>query len=275
MSTLHITHNAGFFSCCSVKLDNITKYLNLRRTLPAKVDSSTQFEWYKQPGEGDVTYKYFEHPDNVEPSLLLPLQSSLGSICPSVPYHHEYQFMSYDRLCYPLIVPLVRKYFTPSLEIRDMIQHLEKKYQLGDYSNLTVLFYRGNDKVTETPLCSYEEYLTYAKQVLEKHPDMRFLIQSDETEFIQFMEREFPHRCIVFYDEIRHMPKQVSTVDLQMKDNIELFSKYYLAITLVMAKCKYVVCGSGNCSIWIMLYRGHCKGLFQNLLGRWLVTPTE
>jgi hypothetical protein len=268
MTTLRTTHNAGFFSCCSVKLDNITKFYNIHRTLPYAVDSSAQFQWYKQPGEGDVTYKYFEHPDLVPTPI-----PSLSATNPSIPYHHVYQFLAYDRLNYSLIVPFVKKYFSPSLEIQQMIQHLEEKYHL-DYSNLCVLFYRGNDKVTETPLCSYEEYLIYAKNILEKQPQMRFLIQSDETEFIHFMEDHLPH-SVVFYDEIRHMPKQNSTVDILMKDNIEHFSKYYLAITIVMAKCKYVVCGSGNCSIWIMFYREHCKGLFQNLLGKWLVTPTE
>jgi hypothetical protein len=268
MTTLHTTHNAGFFSCCSVKLDNITNFYNLRRTLPAVVDSSSQFEWYKQPGEGDVTYKYFEPPDNIATPI-----PTLSATCPSVPYHHGYQFIEYPRLNYRLLVPFVRKYFTPSLEIRQIIRHLEEKYQL-DYSNMCVLFYRGNDKVTETPLCSYDEYLTYAQQLLQKHPEMQFLIQSDETEFLHFMEQHLPN-TVVFYDEIRHMPKQNSTVDILMKENIELFSKYYLAITILMSKCKYVVCGSGNCSIWIMLYREHCRGLFQNLLGKWIVTPPE
>jgi hypothetical protein len=232
------------------------------------VDGSAQFQWYKNTGEGDVTLKYFEHPNNVNPPIPI-----LSATSPSIPFRHAYQFVPYERLNYSLIVPLVKKYFTPSLEIREMIQHMEEKYQL-DYSNLCVLFYRGNDKVTETPLCSYEEYLTYAKQLLEKHPEMKFLIQSDETEFLHFMQQHFPN-SLVFYDEIRHMPKQNSTVDIRMKENIELFSKYYLAITIIMSKCQYVVCGSGNCSIWIMLYRGHCRGLFQNLLGKWLVTPHE
>lgn len=268
MTTLYITHNAGFFSCCSVKLDNITRYTNVHRRLPDVVDSSAQFEWYKQPGEGDVTFKYFEDPHQVIPPMPV-----ISATTPSIPFHHSFQFVPYDRLKYALLVPFVRKYFSPSLEIREMIQQLEQKYQL-DYANLCVLFYRGNDKVTETSLCSYEEYLTYATHLLKKHPQMRFLIQSDETEFIHFMEARLPN-TVVFYEEIRHMPKQVSTVDIEMKDNIERFSKYYLAITIVMAKCKYVVCGSGNCSIWILLYRGHCKGLFQNLLGKWLVTPPE
>jgi hypothetical protein len=51
-----------------------------------------------------------------------------------------------------------------------------------------------------------------------------------------------------------------------------VFSKYYLAITIIMSKCKYVICGSGNCSIWIMLYRGNNKNVCQYLDGTWYDT---
>jgi hypothetical protein len=264
MSTLYITHNAGFFSCCSVKLHSIVNYINIRRTFPLSVDSSAQFEWYKKSGEGDITYKYFEHPDNIQ------IEEQSNQL--TIPYHHSYQFIDYSRLNYERIVPLVMKYFTPSTEIYSIIRMMEEKYNL-DYSNLCVLFYRGNDKVTETNLCNYNEYLTYARMIIDNNPNTKFIIQSDETEFINFMEHNFPG-SIVFYDEIRHMNKCVSSVDIKMKENIELFSKYYLAITVIMSKCKYIVCGSGNCSIWIMFYRGNNNGVFQNLNKRWYIGRT-
>lgn len=31
---IKITHNAGFFSCCSVKLEHITNFINLNKRLP-------------------------------------------------------------------------------------------------------------------------------------------------------------------------------------------------------------------------------------------------
>ena len=37
-----------------------------------------------------------------------------------------------------------------------------------------------------------------------------------------------------------------------------------------MSKCKYIICGSGNCSIWIMFYRENANNVFQNLNGEWL-----
>lgn len=224
------------------------------------VDSSAQFEWYKTPGEGDITYKYFENPTNVEVS---PRPFA------KVFYNHRHQFTDYSRINYGSISRLVKKYFTPSAAIYSIISEMEQKYEL-DYDNLCVLFYRGNDKVTETPLCSYYEYLIPARQILETNPKTKFLIQSDETGFLLFMANQFPG-SIVFYDEIRHVDKCLSSVDIIIKDDIERFSMNYLAITVIMSKCRYVVCGSGNCSIWIMFYRGNCNGVYQNLNGIWLV----
>ena len=70
-------------------------------------------------------------------------------------------------------------------------------------------------------------------------------------------------------DEIRHIPACLSTVDIVMKDKNNLFSKYYLAITIIMSKCKYIICGTGNCSLWIMLYRSNADNVLQNFNGVW------
>jgi hypothetical protein len=254
--SLITTHNAGFFSCCSVKLMNITDYINKHLKLPTLVDSSRQFEWYKNSNR-DITYDYFEHYDHT------------GDIAVNkINYHESYQFHDYSTLD-PSIFPVMKKYFTPSKNILHIIEKLENKYNLT-YDNLCVLFYRGNDKIRETKLCDYNEYLKYAKEVLTKNPNVVFLIQSDETEFIEYMSQQFPN-SFYFRDEIRHMKKCNSTVDYVFKDKNNEFSKYYLAITIIMSKCKYIICGSGNCSIWIILYRGHHHDVYQNINHTWLI----
>ena len=96
-----------------------------------------------------------------------------------------------------------------------------------------------------------------------------FLIQSDETEFLEFMTNEFPNNSFYFKDEIRHMKKCNDTVDKKMRHQNYEFSKKYLAITIIMSRCKYIICGSGNCDLWIMLYRGNNKNVVQNLNGNW------
>jgi hypothetical protein len=42
-----------------------------------------------------------------------------------------------------------------------------------------------------------------------------------------------------------------------------------------MAKCKYIICGSGNCSIWMMFYRGNCDNVYQFLKNKLIIHPTS
>ena len=115
--------------------------------------------------------------------------------------------------------------------------------------------------------------MEYANLIVNKNPNIKFLVQSDETEFIELMTKTYPNNSFYFKDEIRHINKCNSSVDIVMRDKNDVFSKYYLAITIIMSKCEYIICGSGNCSIWIMLYRGNSKNVYQNLNKRWLLTP--
>jgi len=253
--------NYGFFSCCSVIMTRIIEYINENGKLPECVDTSVMFRWYKdyQHRNLDITFDYFTHYDQI-------IQEDVKY---TIDYHWEHQFNDYTTLEYDQIYPIVRKYFTPSDEIKYMIKNIENKYNI-DYNNLCVLFYRGNDKNRETNICGYDEYLNYAKQIMSKNPDTVFLIQSDETEFINYFARLYPTNHIVFKDEIRHINKCNSTVDIIYRQHNFLFSKYYLAITVIMSKAKYIVCGSGNCSIWILFYRENAKNVFQNLNGIWI-----
>lgn len=255
---LKITHNSGFFSCCSVKLTKIIDFINLNKKLPDVVDSSEQFKNYKNNKNEDITFEYFENYKSL-PEL---------KFTEYIDYHWDHQFKIYSNLDYKAIIPVVRKYFSPSNKIKEIIYNIEKKYNLH-YENICVLFYRGNDKNRETKKCSYSEYLIYANKVIEENPSVTFLIQSDEKEFIDYMTNQFPNKSFYFKEEIRYINKCDNTVDkIDLSKNFE-FSKKYLAITIIMAKCKYIICGSGNCDIWIMFYRENCNNVFQNLNGKW------
>jgi hypothetical protein len=260
--SLVITHNAGFFSCCSVKLNVIVDYINSNKKLPDVVDSSTQFKLYKTDTDKDVTYDYFENPNNLN-----DLEFNEYS---KIDYKHSHQFNNYLNLDFKNLCPIVKKYFSPSNHIVDIIKHIEDKYNL-DYNNICVLFYRGNDKIKETKICEYDDYMEYANVIINKNPNIQFLIQSDETEFIELMTKTFPNNSFYFKDEIRHMNKCNSSVDIVMKEKNVMFSKFYLAITIIMSKCEYIICGSGNCSIWIILYRGNSKNIYQNLNKKWFI----
>lgn len=258
-------HQAGFFSCCSIKLNQLVEYIIKNSKLPEIVDSTHNFNWYKTKVE-DITYDYFEHYDNITNRLNQLNKLNEEFKCN---FYHDQQFDDYSTLDYN-ILPIVEKYFSPSLKIKQIIKLMEMKYTV-DYNNICVLFYRGNDKIRETKLSNYDDYLIYANKIMKNNPNILFLIQSDETEFIQFMTNHFPN-SFYFKDEARHIPKCKNTVDRVMFQYNNLFSKYYLAITIIMSKCKYVVCGSGNCSLWIVLYRGHNKNICQYSKEKWYDT---
>ena len=117
---IKITHNAGFFSCCSVKLTKIVEYINSNKILPDNVDSSKQFSWYKnnENRSKDITFDYFQHYINIPNiNILYPID-----------YHWEHQFINYSNIDYNSITPLIKKYFSPSEEINIIINNIEKKY---------------------------------------------------------------------------------------------------------------------------------------------------
>jgi hypothetical protein len=108
-----------------------------------------------------------------------------------------------------------------------------------------------------------------ARRIEQQTPGIRFLVQSDETEFIELMTRAFP-TSFVCKDEIRHIKKQNSTVDVLYSELNAEFSKWYLAITILMSKTRTVICGDGNCSLWIALYRGTSDGMMIFNRGKWI-----
>ena len=65
------------------------------------------------------------------------------------------------------------------------------------------------------------------------------------------------------------MKKCDNVLDKVMPSTNSDYSKKFLAIIMIMSKCKYIICGSGNCDMWIMFYRGNNKNVIQNLNGTW------
>ena len=264
MSVIPI-HEAGFFSTCTVTIYFIVNYLKEHKKFPLKIDGKHILSWYKKDGESNSIFnEYFL--ENQNENIICEYFTDINQYFSE---GSEIQFCDFSKLRYDMINPIIKNYFSPSMEILKNLQILESKY-INDFENICVLFYRGNDKIREMQLCSYEEMYTIAIQIKSKNPKIKFLLQSDETEFIEYMSLKFPDCSFFFKDEIRHIHKSNTTVDIIYKNLNNQFSKYYLSITLYMSKCRYIVCESGNCSLWIMLFRNNSNGLFQFLNGRWI-----
>lgn len=254
---LKITHNAGFFSCCSVKLTTIVDFINSNKRLPDIVDSSKQFELYKNDKNKDITFDYFENYNNI---------TNINITYP-INYHHSHQFKNYSNLDYNSIIPLIKKYFSPSVEINKIINNIEKKYQI-DYNNTVAIYYRGTDKYIETKLAPFDEFYEQLIKILSINKNINILLQSDNATFIDyFNNKKLKNVVIINENKTSYSNKGIHNEESNDKNYYDMFN--FLSTILILSKCKYIICNSGNCSIWIMFYRGNNKNVIQNLNGTW------
>jgi len=252
---IKITHNAGFFSCCSVKLTEIVNFINLNNKLPDIVDSTQQFSFYKKDSDIDITYDYFENYNNItDINIIYPIN-----------YYHEDQYKNYSDLDYKCITPLIQKYFSPSVKINEIINNIEKKYNIM-YDNTLAVYYRGTDKKIETILSPFDDFYNQIIEIININKNIKILIQTDTSQFIDYINSKNLENIIVINEN------KTSYTDKGIHNEQSGNNNYYdmlnfLSTVLIISKCKYIICSSGNCSIWMMLYRGNNKNVIQNLNG--------
>ena len=259
---LKVTHNCGFYSNCTMILNFIIKHFNEKKQLPIIIDTTNSFTWYKsiEHIQNDIKHIYVtENTDiniNHTNDIFISNEEDIN-----FRYTGNVQYIDYKTINYFDILPFVHKYFSPSNTIRDHVHSIQSKYNI-DYENTCVLFYRGNDKVTEWYLPDYEKFINTGKQILINNPTIQFLIQSDETEFLNVMKQNFPN-SIILNDEIRHINRSRTSVDHVYRDTNTIKSQLFMAIQLIMSKCKYFICTTGNCSFWVALFRENGDNIVQ------------
>lgn len=255
MNILKITHSAGFFSCYSKRLEGIVSFFSRYKGAPDQVDSSVQFSLYKANPIDDLVPFYFKDvPQKI-------------SYIRRVQFHNDYQFLDYQDLDIEGLKPFVEQYFSPSNHVLEIVSLFETTYKI-DYTHTCAVFYRGNDKATETMLAPYESFIAQAQSIEARHPGIVFLVQTDETEFLEAFCAVFP--TAIHFEEIPSIRKKVSTVhdEMPIGERAEFGARFFAA-TLVLAKCTYVITHTGNCALWCVLYRGSTTGVYQWLNHAW------
>jgi len=258
---LKTSHNYGFFSCCSVKLYDLINYFNVNLHYPEEVDSCQHFGLYKKENR-DITFDFFEHYDNIIVEIKNEkINNSYDNF--------GFQFYNYKTIEYDSIIPFIKKYFTPSKKIMNIYENLLKKYNI-DTDNCIGMYYRATDKITETQIDSFEKYYNKLNEVIRDNKNIQILIQTDSAQFLDYMKENCKHENIIVINENTtsntscgiHYEKSCheNYIDIQ-----NLFSSF-----LIISKCKYIICSSGNCSVWMMFYRGNADNVFQNLNKEWL-----
>ena len=256
-SSVKITHHSGFFSCCSVKLNIIVDFINSNKIVPDIVDSSETFRLYKKDKNTDITFDFFEDYKHVtDVDIIYPID-----------YKHLYQYTNYSHLDYKCITPLIKKYFSPSVKINEIVNSIEKKYNIV-HDNIISVYYRGTDKYKETNLATFDEFYKQIIKIVNINTNIKILLQSDSAGFIDYINHK-NLKNIIIINENKSSYTNIGIHNEQSSNKNYYDMLNFLSTIIILSKCKYIICSSGNCSEWIMFYRGNNKNVIQYLEGTW------
>lgn len=255
---LKIYHDAGFFSCCTIRLRKIIEFYTQKNQLPI-VDSSYQWSRYKDSNR-DITQEFFKNLDEI----ILKKNAEVFSYA-----EEEEQFSDYSKLNFEFINDFVEKYFSPSDKVLEIYRELIEKNSINLNDTLSVL-HRGNEKQGETLIPSYEQVSQKIDLVLSENKNIRLFLQSDEVEFYDFMLKKYPTALTIDGTLKMNRTAEIEIQSQLIKGKKEYQAQLFLAILLIISKSKHVILNSGNIGLWICLYRQSVENVHQFLTNRYL-----
>jgi hypothetical protein len=263
---LVIKHNAGFFSCCTIALQDIVIYHRHHKGLPDHVDRSSQYRIYMhEPMQNLIPFFWNEQDFDIPFTDWYELSHD----------NVELQFSDYRKLDFEKSKPFMDKFFTPSQHVLDIVKFYEEKYQI-DYEHTCGVFYRGNDKNRECKIAPYNEFLDKTQEVRYSGlngdaSEMKFFVLPDETEFLEAFQFILYPNITITPEETPHMRKKDSAIPFELPtvERAEYAAKF-LAAVIVMSKCKHLITHSGNCGMWSVLFRGNTNNVHQWQNDKWI-----
>jgi len=249
MNDLYCMWNCGFYSNQTQAFLS-TLILLSHGILPDKIDYSMGFKRFKSDPERDIFPDFYRiNPDQeVTPKNII------------LPDENRKQFEIYDFEYYNQVV---KRFFNPSGVVTDRWQMLTEKYDIDPEKTVSVL-YRGTDKCTEVRLASPEAYLDAVKQILDQTPANRVLVQTDQTQVLDYFKSELGNMVVSFSETPSTSGKDAmnTVMENEGKDTMDWMQWFDAALRCV-AECAYVVNHTGNCGLWMNLYRGNVDNVFQ------------
>jgi hypothetical protein len=182
----------------------------------------------------------------------------------------NFQFDNYKNVDYSAILPFVKKYFAPSKDIINTSNNLLSEYKI-DTSNCIGLYYRGTDKCNETRLGGFKVYYDKLTEIInkEENKNLQILLQTDSGQFLDYMkEKKINNIIIIHQNRVSYTSRGIHREQTRQTNYQDI--KYLFATFLIISKCKYLICSSGNCSIWMMYYRENANNIYQFFNNKWM-----
>jgi len=255
MNQLDCLWNSGFYSNQSQVFLSLLILLS-HGIIPETICYALGFRRLKKDPNRDVYHDFYRMDPNVEVQLLKTV---------TLPDENRKQFDLYDFEYYN---PIVKRFFTPSDVVLERKNMLMDKYEIDPDKTISVL-YRGTDKGTELALAHPQDYLIVTQRLLQKNPDFKVLLQTDQTQVIQMFVEALGDK-VVFFEETPSTTSNSVIWNLMEKngaDSIE-WSQWFDAALRCVSDCRYMINHTGNVAFFANLYRGSLDGVYQfNELG--------
>jgi hypothetical protein len=251
----------GFFASCSIKLVEILEFKKKYKFVPEIVDSSNMWDLFKPDDlQGDITYRFF-----VDDKKMNSIGSTFTHWTPE--FDIETQYRRYKDYNYRSILPYITKYFSPSKHILRMETKLLRRYDI-DTDNYCAVYYSGIDQTKETQQGSFESFNDELNKITSENKGIKILVQTDSAMFLEYMKVKNSN-ILVFNESI----PSISNLETNKENSHEInfkAVKHLFATALIMSKCKFIVCSSGNVPLWIMQYRGNGNNVHQYSKDKWI-----
>ena len=108
------------------------------------------------------------------------------------------------------------------------------------------------------------EYLKVVKNILKDNPNFKVLLQTDQTQVIQYFYDQLGDILITFEETPSTTSNRViwSLMEQSDKDSVD-WSQWFDAALRCISECKYLVNHTGNVAFFANLYRGNIDGVQQ------------
>ena len=250
VNELYCLWNCGFYSC-ETQVFNSLLILLRHGLAPDRIDYSLGYRHFKKDPEKDI------YPDfhQIDSSQSLDFYTEV-----ELPDSNKCQFGLYN---FDVYNQIISRFFGPSNIVKERKDVLIEKYNI-DFSKTISVLYRGTDKGTELTLASPQDYMTVVKNILKEHPDFRVLIQTDQTQVIQYFHNELGDKVFWFDETPSTSTSRViwSLIEDSGRDAID-WSQWFDAALRCTSDCEYAINHTGNVGFWLNLYRGNTDNVYQ------------
>jgi hypothetical protein len=250
MNQLDCMWNCGFYSNQTQAFLS-TLILLSHGIIPDKISYAMGFKRFKSDPNRDIFPDFYQ----INPSIPVQLLKTV-----TLPDENRKQFDLYDFEYYNQVI---NRFFNPSEVISNRMNTLLDKYKINPSETIAVL-YRGTDKYTEVRLGSPQAYLQVVQQILQQTNAKRVLVQTDQTQVLNLFKQELGDLVVYFEETPSTTGQQAMNTVMENEGNDTMdWMQWFDAALRCVSKCAYVVNHTGNCGLWMNLYRGTTANVFQ------------